>query len=77
MIRNLFNLQVKDVRSDFGINVRGIRENIRNVQYHPIAINEKWRVPLLKELLLVRQNKLVLDLDCNSVNLLINFISSS
>ena len=77
MIRNLYKVQCNDRRSDFGINVCGIIENTNNLQYHPIADCNKWRVPILEELLLVRQNKLVLDLDVNDVDYLINNISSS
>ena len=59
--RNLANIQSKDCRSDFGRNINNIcREkntllfsNVRkgDIKYFPITENDKWRVPILKELL--------------------------
>lgn len=66
MIRNLKDLQENDQRSEFGANVRGIclvnnYDSIFSVEkgsvrYNPIDNNNIWRVQIVKELLLVRQN---------------------
>ena len=94
--RNLANIQSKDCRSDFGRNINNIcREkntllfsNVRkgDIKYFPITENDKWRVPILKELLhrnnyfilfYIINHNLLIPLREDEINSLIEFIACS
>ena len=87
MIRYLKDVQEGDQRSDFGINVRGIcsaagKTNMFSVlkgtvKYNPIHVDNIWRPKILKELLLVRENKLSLECDPYDLQIMINYIAAS
>ena len=59
--RNLAFIQANDCRSDFGRNINNICRESKNlvfsnvskgdIKYFPINDNDKWRVPILKQLL--------------------------
>ena len=87
MIKNLYNLQVNDFRSEFGSNVIGICNdfncyNLMHVKrgsfkYHPVENYNNWRVSILKELLVMRENHLFIHLNQNEINEMITHISCS
>ena len=67
-LKYLANRQKSDYRSVFGRNVRNICQesqvevipevDISNVAYVSVPIEEKWRIPLVKELLEIRAGRL-------------------
>ena len=83
-IRNLFNLQVSDFRSDFGHNVLSLNNGLLtslshvkrgSVKYHEIHSSNLWRVPILSELLSMRDNKVCSNLNVSEISDLIYYIS--
>ena len=84
-IRNLLTLQENDCRSDFGSNVQQIRPRCRDYQlsnfdkvnFKYMTVNEcdKWRVPVLKELMAIKCNNLTIDFSDDDVNDMIFLIA--
>ena len=87
LIKNLYNLQVKDFRSDFGHNVQMINGmlNIDNlsfakrgsVKYHPIRTYDEWRISILNELVTMKSNQSFSVLTLDELNDLITHVSCS
>ena len=87
IIQNLFFLQVNDLRSDFGLNVHEICHSAKvenicsvnrgDVKYHPIPENEKWRVDILNEIILILSQNLFLDFDKFHLKFLLDFLSAN
>lgn len=85
IVHNLKLIQENDCRSEFGNNVQSLCNlngvgNISLVKrgsilYHPISDNDKWRVPIIKELLLVLNNTLSLDFNEPDLKLLLWLVS--
>ena len=86
-IKNLYNFQVNDFRSDFGHNVQMINDllNIDNlsfgkrglVKYHQIRASDEWRISLLNELVTMKSNQSFSVLNLDEINDLITFVSCS
>ena len=86
-IKNLYNLQVNDFRSDFGHNVQMINGmlNIDNlsfakrgsVKYHPIQTYDEWRISILNELVTMKSNQSFSVLTLDELNDLITHVSCS
>ena len=87
IIQNLFFLQVNDLRSDFGLNVHEICHSAKvenicfvnrgDVKYHPIPDNEKWRVDIINEIILILSQNLFLDFDKFHLKFLLDFLSAN
>ena len=87
IVRNLKYIQECDNRSEFGANVQSIYKlnNVYNMSsvkpdsilYHPIPDNEKWRLPILKEIIDILNMNLYVDFDDTDVKFLLNFIACS
>lgn len=87
-VRQLVNIQKNDFRSTFGRNCRNIcienninsieQVNVKNICM-PIKtpVSESWRLPLLKELLCIREGLITVDLSEAEINQLINFVCTS
>ena len=67
----MYHVIKSDCRSTTGRNIRRIEnifegkplhtisnKDIKKMEYHPIAQEDKWRIPIVKELLEVRYNQL-------------------
>ena len=86
-IKNLYNLQVNDFRSDFGHNVQMINGmlNIDNlsfakrgsVKYHPIRTYDEWQIFILNELVTMKSNQSFSVLTLDELNDLITHVSCS
>ena len=86
-IKNLYNLQVNDFRSDFGHNVQMINGmlNIDNlsfakrgsVKYHPIRTYDEWRISILNELVTMKSNQSFSVLTLDELNDSITHVSCS
>ena len=87
IVQNLFKFQAKDVRSVFGKNVFNICNSSQkvslesvsrgDVKYHPISNDDSWKLPLIKELILLKFNVLEVDFDPDFITQILNFTSTS
>lgn len=85
IVRHLKDIQENDFRSDFGMNVRTIcnLSGVKNmllvkrgsIRYHPINDLDKWRVPILNEILAILNNRLFLDFNEPDLQHIVNFLS--
>ena len=85
IVHNLKNIQQSDFRSDFGMNVLTMcrLNNVNNfmsvkpdnIRYFPIPDSEKWRIPILSEIIQILNKNLYVDLDEPEIEFLLDFVS--
>ena len=71
VLRQLIDLTRRNTRTVTGRNLRGILlltpksrvedltvEDAKNIQYHPLTEDDRWRVPVIKDILMIRSGEL-------------------
>ena len=91
IVSNLLRLIKRDVNSTTGANLKQIMQlcNKKNIddllvsdadliKYHPIPENQKWRVPIMKDIIEARMNNSVIErFSFNELDNIVEFVCTS